>query len=108
MFGAYASVYSERSVRVGAIAQDGRVFNIAGEYLGNVGPDGRVCTPQGVVVGWASPTGQLANEAGRMLTQLRPDGGVESWRRRYIGYVSNQLSVQLRAGAALLLLPVEE
>jgi hypothetical protein len=108
VFGAHASVYSERSVRVGAVTEDGRVYNVAGEHLGTVDPSGPVVTPQGMVVGWAAPSGHLADYTGLVLTQLRADGGVESFRRRYIGYVTPQLSLQLRAGAALLLLPVED
>jgi hypothetical protein len=104
---AVAWVYNAHGEPIGSVTPTGAVCTVAGERVGTVGLDGRVFTADGTIVGWAYPSGHLADRTGLVLTQLQPDGRVESFRRRYVGSVSTAVPLQVRAGAALLLLPVD-
>jgi hypothetical protein len=99
-----AWVYNARGERIGYVTPAGAVFSVAGE---RVGTDGRVFTSEGTIGGWAYPSGYVADHTGLVLTQLPSHGRVSSYRRRYVGCVPRAAPVQVRAGAVLLLLPVD-
>jgi hypothetical protein len=102
-----ATVYNARPAEMGSVAGSGHVFNVSGEHVGTIGLDGRVFTPHGTILGWVSPSGHLADFRRIVLTQVQADGHVRDRGGRYIGRITREVSLQQAAGAALLLLPVE-
>jgi hypothetical protein len=104
-----STVLNHRLLRVGSVTRAGRVFNLAHELLGTIVRDGRIRLPGGMVVGQPAVTGEVMDLHGTVLARVLSTGSGMDGRDRYLGRVNltPEVSLQLAAGATLLLLPVE-
>jgi hypothetical protein len=101
-----ANVYDATIKRVGHVEPTGYVYSVQGTLMGVVATDGQVSTWNAQVVGHADSSGRCADTTGRVVGVVQPHtGGVFDQGGHYRGYVAEgEVSIQLMAGAALLLL----
>jgi hypothetical protein len=99
-----ANVYDAAIKRVGHVEPTGHVYSVQGTLVGVVATDGQVSTWNAQVVGHADRAGRCTDTRGQMVGVVQPHtGGVFDQGGHYRGYVA-EVSIQLMAGAALLLL----
>jgi hypothetical protein len=101
-----ANVYNVAIQRVGRVEPTGHVYGPHGTLVGMVAPDGQISIWTGQVVGVADSAGRCADATGQLVAMVqRGTSGVFDRSGHYQGYVAEEeVSLQLMAGAALLLL----